>query len=677
MAQHVVKWLGPAPLWRTASNETARLARPAILRFATDSFMEDFLALLDRDPSSIAELEARHETWRGPLANAKKLEEPIALERPPRRVIELARRRLLKTRAPLAAKAPDSGETYQLKLYQPAHQRYYLVASSLVCATAGFPDRAIDPGRQERVGFVLRRLFPKQGDVTNDLPPMNPTDLSGWDEHAFVQTPEGPVWRRAHGSTLTRLVGEEPLPVFPVAFQDTLAHKRRLLAGMIPVAKRETYLGAPREVQASSPGAEEDAGATDPRRMLFLTDVIAPWKSLVESQSQDARQLDQSEGAEDDEGALEDEIKVIKRDAREKAQTGTWYLLLDFEALLAEHLPNVLAALKSGNTGGLSAERRDAELAVFNALNGLALSAIADKLTDEAAAVEGPLQYTEEDVATSLGDALSRITSADNRARLERATASYRREAEDADEVWPDFLFTVADLESGALLPNVTGVPPLEEDEDPLQFEFRKLDRLADLITAALPPLPDGKKPAIPANARPGIDPRDGWFVIRYVYEQPECGALHPPTVSAPTAPFQLAGFFDPDAPARPIRIALPIDPTPEGLRKFDKKTFVVMSNLMCGHIDRLKQLSLADLVLSVLPFPFHKGLSVKERGPCAQPSGLALGMMCSLSLPIITICALILLMIIVNLLDLIFRWLPYFIICFPLPGFKGKKGVS
>jgi hypothetical protein len=52
----------------------------------------------------------------------------------------------------------------------------------------------------------------------------------------------------------------------------------------------------------------------------------------------------------------------------------------------------------------------------------------------------------------------------------------------------------------------------------------------------------------------------------------------------------------------------------------------------------------------------------------------MQLGMICSLSIPIITICALILLMIIVTLLDAIFFWMPYFIICFPLPGFKAKK---
>ena len=101
-----------------------------------------------------------------------------------------------------------------------------------------------------------------------------------------------------------------------------------------------------------------------------------------------------------------------------------------------------------------------------------------------------------------------------------------------------------------------------------------------------------------------------------------------------------------------------------------------MVSDMLCGQIDRLKALTLGDLVRSVLPWPFHKELSVPEKGPCTDPNdaSLSLGMICSLSIPIITICALILLMIIVNLLDVIFRWLPYFLICFRLPGFKAKE---
>ena len=145
--------------------------------------------------------------------------------------------------------------------------------------------------------------------------------------------------------------------------------------------------------------------------------------------------------------------------------------------------------------------------------------------------------------------------------------------------------------------------------------------------------------------------------------------------ISDATQPFKLAGFYDPDAPARPIRIALPIDTSTAGLRKFDKNTAFMVSDMLCGQIDRMKAMSLGDLVRSVLPWPFHKDLSVPEAGPCTDKKDLTLqaGMICSLSIPIITICALILLMIMVSILDYVLRWLPYFFICFPIPGFKSK----
>jgi hypothetical protein len=149
---------------------------------------------------------------------------------------------------------------------------------------------------------------------------------------------------------------------------------------------------------------------------------------------------------------------------------------------------------------------------------------------------------------------------------------------------------------------------------------------------------------------------------------------MTPPLVSDPSPVFQMAGFFDPDAPARPIRIGLPMDVSPAGLRKFDKNTAFMMSDLLCGQVQRMRGVTLGDLVRSVLPFPLHKDLSVPPAAPCSS-GGASIGMVCSLSIPIITICALILLMIIVSLLDIIFRWTPYFLLCFPLPGFKGKEG--
>ena len=163
------------------------------------------------------------------------------------------------------------------------------------------------------------------------------------------------------------------------------------------------------------------------------------------------------------------------------------------------------------------------------------------------------------------------------------------------------------------------------------------------------------------------------YFVIRCVFERPNCGPLKPTVISDPTEPFLMAGFFDPDAPARPIRIGLPIDTTPAGLRKFDKNTAFMISDVLCGQIDRAKGLGLGDLVRTVLPWPLHKDLDVPDNGPCKDDVNLSLGMICSLSIPIITICALILLMIMVSLLDIIFRWMPYFIMCLPFPKFSGK----
>jgi hypothetical protein len=136
-----------------------------------------------------------------------------------------------------------------------------------------------------------------------------------------------------------------------------------------------------------------------------------------------------------------------------------------------------------------------------------------------------------------------------------------------------------------------------------------------------------------------------------------------------------MAAFYDPDAPARPIKIPMPVDVSPAGLRKFKKGTAFMVSDMLCGHIKRIRKLTLGDLVLSILPWPFHKNLpSPDPPSPCGKDQGANFGMLCSLSIPIVTLCALILLIIIVNLFDIFFRWVPYLFTCFKLPGFEAKK---
>ena len=128
--------------------------------------------------------------------------------------------------------------------------------------------------------------------------------------------------------------------------------------------------------------------------------------------------------------------------------------------------------------------------------------------------------------------------------------------------------------------------------------------------------------------------------------------------MSDPSQPFQLASFFDSDAPARPVQVTLPVDTSPAALRKYDKGVAFLISDELQNQIQRVK--SLKDLANGNLDSS-GSGLEVQ------------IGLICSFSIPIITICALILLLVIVIALNLVFFWLPFFKICFPLPILKGK----
>lgn len=54
--------------------------------------------------------------------------------------------------------------------------------------------------------------------------------------------------------------------------------------------------------------------------------------------------------------------------------------------------------------------------------------------------------------------------------------------------------------------------------------------------------------------------------------------------------------------------------------------------------------------------------------GQATAGPGFGFGMLCSFSLPILTLCALIMLTIMISLLNLVFRWLPFVQICIPWP---------
>jgi hypothetical protein len=677
MAKDQIQWASPPPLWphaTSAANADVRrrvVRQPTILRFASDDFMDDVVNLIEEDPARLVEKIAVPETWRGPTPTAK------AAVPVPRFALAMNRLGLSAARAKNAALIPGGkgissliattppSQELPFKLYQPAHQRFYLIASSLVCQRTGLPDHAINPARHESATFVLRRMFPPgKLDIEVALPQF---DVSTWEEYAFIASDTGNSWRRIRKADSEGLIdGEEKLPLFPLNYVQDDGLKRRVLAGLIPVGKREAYMAAGFKQQPGDPKPVRDIPPPpDPRMHLFWSKVTEPWKKLIE-QADTAQSLTTGitipEDPADDPGEqtippgnLAPKLKSI----REQIQTGSWYIVLDFANLLLKQTPRVWRLLNGQSPEAGDDPFSSDESALVNAINNTTFD------TANKGALRDGTSYTSSQVKASLKDALLEVKSGDNETNLESVKTSYDRSKNPTQDLWPQFLFPLADPKFAAAQVN-----PKTTDVDQ---SLAKVDALAALIEKALPAEPADEVPTNPLISQQPMDMREGWYVIRCVFERPECGPIDPPLLSDPTREFQMAGFFDPDAPARPIRIALPIDTSPAGLRKFDKNTAFMISDMLCGQINRVKGMTLADLVLSVLPWPFHQDLPKTDGGPCAS-GGIEFGMMCSLSIPIITICALLMLMIIVSLLDIIFRWMPFFIFCFPLPKFKSKS---
>lgn len=727
---HPLAWTAPPPFWQRGANTSAArtaLARPQILRFTTDDFMDELLATLESDPAALSTYAAVAETWRGAGVGPKA--DPASwLDRSPARLLGVERKALQRKTAAAAGVAAATGvasgttsgspsgtasttaagtavaaasgaaaAALPLKLYQPAHQRHYLVAGSLVCQTAGLPDRAIDPARH-KVGFVLRRLFPRDATPPPQKLPA-PTDLSLWDEYAFVLHGKAGQWQRvgaadAESVVAQRVRGEERQPMFPARYTQDDGRGRRLFVGSVPVGKREAFQGAQKTVPGETPPAP-----MDPRVALFHKQVLGPWKAMVSGAMRNGAVGQALDGTE----AMRIALRAARlpgiyaklgddafdpnrpdadalREARSRLQTASWYLLLDLLHFLQRQTPDFWEDHVLPGTPPAPGPWRTLYDALDEAempadLAGVGWTLATFNTTDDVSARDQCPGYAGR-IDLNLLAALRRASGiAGLEDQLDAAEDTLALPASGIAAGWPDFLFLFADPWFGVLTPDAPDGFEAQATDYLRERIEAQIDALGGTLAAALADGP-GADPTLPdaplASVQPA-DMREAWYVMRLVYERPDCAPFHGSVVSQATAPFQMAGFFDPDAPARPIRIGLPLDISPAGLRKFDKNTVFVMSDMLCGHIDRMKGLSFGDLVLSVLPFPFHKGLDVPEKGPCKQGAD-PLGVMCSLSIPIITICALILLMIIVSLLDLIFRWLPYFVVCFPLPGFKGKK---
>ncbi len=701
---HPVTWASPRPLWRGAVSPSRA---PTILRFAQDDFMEQLIGLLANDPAALGGHVARYETWRTAAAALAATDhvERVPLPAP----IKQARlSRLLGRTADPAPVPLQPAKT--LKLYQPAAQRFYVVTATLACAIPGLPDRT-PAGGHERTGFVLRRLLPRTTQVA---------DKKNLAEFAFVKAADGARWQLVSAGDPRELTpGEELLSVFPLAHRDSTQVRRRLWGGLVPVGRREEYMAA----KVSRDVVRLVAGQTDvlrppppapPRDSIiarmteFKMDVAEPWKMMIRTAQKTAADIAADPDDVDNnkvDGSHRRQARL--RAANLKLQMQSWLLLLDFAKYLQRNLPTVYAAVRSNSATGLSGGKLNLFTWLQQSLSASDVDALKKGFRIYGSGSD-TLSYD-----ASLLDALRGIIgSGDGKieAQLETIETVYQASTDAATKVlWPGFHYLFAGIGSngsggGAAARGpftlVTAlaeksIPPLPDypaADDPSgilhelpeltptgSFDVNLIDKVTALVARALDRSDESTARPVPFAQSLAADmeetaPDAGLFVIRFVHLNEDCGPLHPPTLSEPTDHFHLASFFDPDAPVRPIRIVLPLDTSPAGLRKHARGTAFVMSNMLCGQVQRAKGMGFIDMVLSVLPWPLNKSLSSDDGGGC-KSNNLDIGMICSLSIPIITLCALLLLLIFVFFFELIFAWLPFFMLCFPVPGLKGKIG--
>ena len=649
LATHArIDWMAPLPLWAQPTPVGLRPAQeppalcPAILRFDHDDFMREYLDMLADEPQRMRQWLVEPETWREPMASPvrsvpREEDSPVAylIGRTRRLTRQLRRTRdqgegsvpgkRLSRLFPAPARAADAPP---LKLYQAAHQRHYLICASLVHAGPGLAE--VEEGE---TAYVVRRLLPL-GETSGVLL-----------EHAFVEGRWRPVAAHDEHRCRRLMAGEECLPLFAVRYGGECDVERRIHSAVLPLNRREQWLGAPVERASAMAAGDSTPGA---EALLLQAEVIAPWLALIEQAAWQGRTARMDFAGL--EGDVEASERRIYRSARDVIQTGSWYVLLDLARFLERHLPELWRALRDGGQVA-SAEAQ----AVLETLRSI----VPRREAPVFQALAAHPHFTE--VPGSLAEALLRVrAAAPGLESVDEPLVCFdtREQPLALDSRWPDFVFPLTDPAAAVLQ-----FPSAGE-------ETAAVTALGEAIAALLPVRGD-------VSAGGGIpdDTEQARFIVRCVYRRAACGPLFPAVVGAASEAFQIAPFFDPDAPARPVRIPMPMDISPAGLRKYQKNVGIVMSDMLCGRFKRMRKLGLVDLVLSVLPWPLGRDLPASEDTACKDAQGGAMGMMLMISIPIVTLCALIVMTIFVALFDIIFRWLPYLFVWVPVPGLKAKGG--
>lgn len=529
----------------------------------------------------------------------------------------------------------DSNPDGSWKFYQPLHKRYYLITGSLVCRQYSLPDHTVMRKAGDKVSFVLRRLI-------ND-------PVYGWIECGWMKNPDGTgSWQQVtdkfgNYNQLAVAAAEERQPLHPVkanisaiplastqaAVGQSGPEQRSVYYGYIPVASREKYLtpAQPADIQQ----AIQDNGG-DLRLEDVQSRVLDTWQSFFDPQMQSILSQNPSQ------------IPLV-----------SVYVLIDLGDFLKTNLPNVFKAIKNNQQLPHSSTQQ----ALLGELSKIFVNNSADGAVSVVQALHKLIGqgYLDDGNNAALGQSDPPYGQGNPPAEtyeLTNAQLHYKT----TDPLLQNGAFETPD---GKTTVAPTKPPPTGgEYEFSLNVQYVPQGGkgvnylatggiLAGLFAAALA---EGGTPVqVPAEVADliKVEPAGGdEYFIRLAYERSDC----PPVISDPSASFTFAKIVDPDAPARHLRIEMP-SIKPQDLRKFKHGIGIQTSPELANVMN-----SLSD-PKSILT---GKGITLGQPG---------LGLICSFSIQILFIIAFMLALIFLILLNIVFWWIAFFKICFPVPKVK------